>query len=104
MKIHLTLSSNNFKKLEDDTWECGWWSVDETKAEQLIGHEIYFHKKRTEPSFYGGTIRSYRVDDHEGQYQGKTIFRFEYSQECRNILAGRTGWSKEMKIIPELDQ
>lgn len=103
MKIHLTLSSNNFKKLKDNMWECGWWCVDENQAEQLIGHEIYFHKKRMEPSFYGGTIRGYRVDE-EGQYQGKTIFKFEYAQECRNITTDRTGWSKEMKIIPELDQ
>lgn len=103
MEIHLTLSSNNFKKLKDNTWECGWWWVNENQAQQLIGHEIYFHKKRLEPSFYGGTIKGYRVDK-EGPYQGKTIFQFEYSQACRNIITNRTGWSKEMKIIPALDQ
>ena len=103
MEIHLTLSSNNFKKLKDNTWECGWWQVAEDKAEQLIGHEIYFHKKRTEPSFYGGTIKGYRVDE-EGKCKGKTIFTFEYDKECRNVTTGRLGWSKEMKIIPKLDQ
>ena len=51
MKIHLTLSSNNFKKLKDNMWECGWWQVAEKQAQELIGHEIYFHKKRSEPSF-----------------------------------------------------
>ena len=103
MKIHLTLSSNNFKKLKDNMWECGWWQVAEKQAQELIGHEIYFHKKRSEPSFYGGTIKGYRVDE-EGQCRGKTIFMFEYGKECRNITTDRTGWSKEMKIIPGLDQ
>jgi hypothetical protein len=103
MKIHLTLNSNNFKKLKDNMWECGWWQVADDQAQQLIGHEIFFHKKRLEPSFYGGTIKGYRVDE-EGQNQGKTVFMFEYSQECRNIVTDRSGWSKEMKIISELDQ
>jgi hypothetical protein len=101
MNIHLIEHSNNFKMLEDETWESGWWELNETNAQKLVGGEIYFHKKRQEPSFYGGTILGYRVEQGGGQYQGRIIFRLQYSQSCRNVRTDKTGWSKEMKIIPK---
>jgi hypothetical protein len=98
MNIHIVEQFNNFKLLQDDTWESGWWALNETNAQKLVGGEIYFHKKRQEPSFYGGTILGYRVEQ-DGQYQGRIIFRLQYSQSCRNVRTDKSGWSKEMKII-----
>jgi len=49
--------------------ESGWWKLKGDKAQELVGSEIYFHKKRLEPSFYGGTIVGYRVEQ-EGLHQG----------------------------------
>jgi hypothetical protein len=102
MKIHLVERLNNFTKLKDKVWECGWWKLNENKAQKLVGGEIYFHKSRQEPSFYGGTILGFRVEQ-EGQYQGRIVFQFQYGQAFRNIRTDRSGWSLEMKIIePEL--
>jgi hypothetical protein len=98
MNIHIVEHKNNFVKLHDNVWESGWWQLDESKAQKLIGGEIYFHKKRLEPSFYGGTVLGYRVDQ-EGQYRGRIIFKLQYRQTCRNIRTDKVGWSKEMKII-----
>ena len=61
MNIHLVEPLNHFVKLKDNVWESGSWGLDEDKAKKLVGGEIYFHKKRQEPSFYGGTILGYRV-------------------------------------------
>jgi len=31
---------NNFVKLQDEGWESGWWSINESKAKELVGGEI----------------------------------------------------------------
>lgn len=100
MKIHLIEHSNNFNKLHDDVWESGWWRLTEAKALELVGCEVYFHRKRTEPSFYGGVIQGYRVEP-EGEFEGRIILEFEYSLACRNIKTDKYGWSKDIKIIEE---
>jgi hypothetical protein len=102
MNIHLIQAANNFVKLPDNAWESGPWQLNEIQAEKLAGGEIYFHKKRTEPSFYGGTILGYRVDQ-DGESQGGIIFKLQYSPSCRNVSTDKTGWSKGAKIT-ELEQ
>lgn len=98
MNIHLVETVNNFVKLSDNVWESGWWNLDEDKAEKLIGGEIYFHKKKLEPSFYGGTILGYRLAQ-DGEHDGRVIFKLQHKKSCRNVRTDRAGWSKEMKII-----
>jgi hypothetical protein len=103
MKIHLIEKFNNFSNLRDYVWECGWWKMKEGKAQDLVGGEIYFHKKRLEPSFYGGTIVGYRVEQ-DGDHQGQTVFEFQYNHSSRNVRTNKYGWSREMKIIEEPEQ
>ena len=98
MNIHVIEKLNNFVKLPDDKWESGGWNIDERKAQKLVGGVIYFHKKRFEPSFFGGSIVDCRVDQSP-QYQGKVIFTFQFKANCRNVNTDNHGWSKRMKII-----
>ena len=98
MNIHLIEQLNNFVKVQDNIWESGWWNIDESKAKKLVGGEIYFHKKQQEPSFYGGTITGYRIEQ-DGQYQGRVVFTLQHSAACRNVKTDKHGWSKKMKII-----
>jgi hypothetical protein len=98
MQIHLIEKADNFNKLREKIWECGWWKLDEDKAKKLVGGHIYFHKKRSEPSFYGGSILGYRVKQEEPN-QGRIIFEFEYRSACRGIKTDKIGWSIEKKIV-----
>jgi hypothetical protein len=98
MDIHIIEPLNNFVKLPDDKWESGWWSIDESKAKELVGGEIYFHKKQLEPSFFGGSITGYRIDQ-DTKNQGKIIFTLQYNEASRNVRTDKLGWSKKMKII-----
>jgi hypothetical protein len=98
MNIHLVEPLNHFVKLQDNVWESGWWRLDEEKAKKLVGGEIFFHKKRPEPSYYGGTILGYRVNP-EGEDQGKIIFVLRYNQSCRNISTDKSGWNRDIKIV-----
>mgnify|MGYP001768685447 CR=1 FL=1 len=98
MQIHLIEIANNFTKLRDKVWESGCWTIDENDAKKLIGGNIFFHRKKTEPSFYGGSIRSYRIKE-EDPLKGSIIFEFEYRADCRGVKADRLGWSLEKKIV-----
>jgi hypothetical protein len=98
MNIHLVEPLNRFVKLQDNLWESGGWMLDEGKAKKLVGGEIYFHRKRQEPSFYGGTIIGYRIDP-DGQYQGRIVFKLRHDLSCRNVSTDKSGWTKDMKII-----
>lgn len=97
MNIHLIETSNHFVKLGDDLWESGSWALSEDQAKALVGGEIYFHKKRQEPSFYGGTILDYRIGS-EGENRGKVVFKLQYIPSCRNVSTDKTGWCKAIKI------
>jgi hypothetical protein len=98
MNIHIIEPLNNFVNLRDKGWESGWWNIDENKAKELVGGEIYFHKKQQEPSFFGGIITGYRIEQNT-QYQGKIVFTLQYNAACRNVKTEKLGWSKKMKII-----
>lgn len=100
MNIHLVEQQGNFFRMQDKLWESGWWSLDEEKVKGLIGGNIYFHKTQQEPSFYGGMITGYRIEQ-DGQHQGRVVFTIKYSEKCRNVRTGRYGWSKRMKIIKD---
>lgn len=98
MNIHIIELSNNFVKLPQDKWESGLKGFDENKAKKLIGGEIYFHRKRDEPSFFGGSITGYRADQDE-ENKVKIVFTFEYHDTCRNVLTDKLGWSKNIKCV-----
>lgn len=98
MNIHLVQPLNHFVKLKDNLWESGSWGVEHSQAEKLVGGEIYFHKKRQEPSFYGGTITGYWVHQ-TGENLGKVVFQLRYSAACRDIRTSKSGWSKDVKIV-----
>lgn len=101
MDIHVIEPLTNFVKLPEDRWESCLRNLDENRAKKLVGGKIYFHKKRLEPSFFGGSIIGYRINQDE-QDQGKIVFTFEYQAACRNVSTERHGWSKNMKVsIPE---
>ncbi|HOG08170.1 MAG: hypothetical protein M0P04_08235 [Syntrophales bacterium] len=98
MNIHILETTNNFIKVQENVWESGYWKLDEAQAKKLVGGEIYFHKKRQEPSFYGGTILAYRVAP-EGVHEGRIIFTLKHLTACRNVRTDKSGWSKNMKVI-----
>lgn len=100
MNIHIVEVKNSFVKLSNDEYESGCSQLDEAKAEKLVGGDIYFHKTRSEPSFYGGRIINYRLETGEAQ-KGMIVFILRYNKGCRNIRTDKNGWSKSIKITDE---
>jgi hypothetical protein len=97
-RIHLIEKDCRIEKISDQVWESGFWSIPEAKAKQLLGGSILFHKKKSEPSFFGGLILNYRIQDM-GQFRGRVIFTFEYQADHRGFVAEREGWGQEKKVV-----
>jgi hypothetical protein len=98
--IHLIERKSLFSRVTSPSteYESGFWSLSEAQAQLLVGGKIYFHQRQIEPSFYGGVITGFRVQQGE-PHNGRIIFRFEPNPECRGIRAGRGGWQFEKKIV-----
>lgn len=97
-RIHLLEKDRRFVKLEGDEWESGLWNVTEKQAKQLIGGLIVFHHKQRLPSYYGGSILSYRVQEG-GEFDQRIIFRFRYEDGCRGIRTEGNWTTREKKLV-----
>lgn len=98
-KIHLIENMGLMQRIDGNIFESGIWKITPQQADELIGGDIYFHKKQKETSFFGGKILDYRIYDNDDELKGRIIFRFEYSRGHKGVLAGEGGWSYEKKII-----
>ena len=96
-RIHLVERGDRFAMLGDREYESGFWDVPPRIAKRLIGGLICFHKSQRQPSFFGGTILGYRVQD-SGEFQGRIVFRLESSREFKGLVAG-PGWHRDSKIV-----
>jgi hypothetical protein len=97
-RIHVIERDNRMIRLDGDLWESGYCVVPASTAKQLVGGSLLFHKKQKEPSFFGGVIMKYRVQD-KGAYTGRVIFTFQYQPDHRGVVAEAGRWSQEMKIV-----
>ena len=65
---------------------------------RLVGGSIFFHKETSAPSFFGGIVLGYRIQE-DGKGMG-CAFEFRYFEDHRGISAGSGRWNNGMKIVP----
>ena len=81
-----------------DLYRSGNWVVSESTSASLVGSKIYFHRAKSKPSFYGGTITAFeRIS--EGPDAGRIIFTFQFADACRGVKTPGEGWAQEKKIV-----
>jgi hypothetical protein len=79
-------------------WESGYWVVAEETARSLIGGQLYPHDGQDKPSRFGGDICSYRVHRGGGP-DGRLVFRFKPTAQCKGVVTGREGRGNEKEVI-----
>ena len=99
-RIHLIEKDhkNRLAMVADKIWETGLWNIPEATAKNLIKGSLLLHEKPKSPSFFGGIILNYRVQE-VGRQKGLITFTFEYDAGHRGVLAEAGGWSKDMKVV-----
>ncbi len=97
-QIHLIENDGRFVPIQGHVYESGYWAISRSTANRLVGGMIYFHAKKSTPSYFGGKVLSWRIQE-EGEYSGRVVFRFEASPACKGVSAGKDGWGQEKKIV-----
>jgi hypothetical protein len=98
--IHLVERSDNVRKVDKskNEWETGYWPLTEDVAQKLIGAVLYLHRGKLQPSHFGGTILSYRVEQ-SGTHAGRVVFRLRADADYKGVKTDGKGWSKDLKIF-----
>jgi len=97
-RIHLIERYDRIIKVDDQIWECGGLLIPEPLAKKLLEGSLFFHNKRSEPSYFGGIILNYRLED-KGKLKGMVVFTFEYRADHRYVSTEGIGWSKGRKVV-----
>jgi hypothetical protein len=101
--IHIVDEIANLKRLKDSSvvheWECGRCSIAPEVAEKLVGADLYMHEGMSKPSRFGGKITGFRVDGGTSDPAGEVIFRFQASNDHRDVKTSRAGWANSTKIV-----
>ena len=100
MKIHLIEKDNRLTRIDKtkQQWQSGYWKLSEQVAKDCDGGEIYLHKAQSKPSYFGGLIDDYHVQE-DGPYQGRIVFTFTASMQYNNVKTSTEGWGMEKKIV-----
>lgn len=99
--IHIVKNDPNLPDLRpiapgSDIYESGYWSLAAATAASLVGGQVFFHQKQSEPSYFGGIIQNMRTSD---EHPGRFVITFQSIASCRGLRTSRAGWSQEMKLV-----
>ncbi len=99
ISAHFIERLKNFRCLDKSQhlYESGWWAMSEKAAEELVGGRLYLHSAQDKPSYFGGSVQSYRVET-EGQWLGRVLFKFVADRQGQGFRTSKTGWRMERKI------
>lgn len=85
-KIHFICRGRlNLKTTAFPEFESGFWDISEEDAARLVGGMIYLHESKPEPSYFGGTITAYRVEEIAEAHAQRIVFTVVSQQEGRGI-------------------
>ena len=83
-----------------DDHETGYWAVSEATAQELVGKNIYLHRKQASPSWHGGVIKSFRIEPYEEK--DRIVFIYQPALAQKGVTASSTSWGPYVeKLITE---
>jgi hypothetical protein len=99
-RVHFIENNRRMHPVPDSSdWESGYWyRFGKKNAAALIGGEVYFHAKQTEPSYGGGVITDYRIEI-QGNFKGRYVFRYRPALRFVGVSAGSGGWTWRYKKL-----
>jgi hypothetical protein len=74
-----------FGNKKDFIDESGYWPLQDADAVQLLHGMLYLHKAKSEPSWLGGIVLSYRREELIEEFRGLIVFKFKASNEGKNV-------------------
>ena len=71
------------KNDNDNSYWSGAWYFKLESAKSLIGGHIYFHNRKSEPSYFGGQVMNARQILYEGK--NRVEFKFKKLESCKGV-------------------
>jgi hypothetical protein len=86
-RIHfINKERENLHRLPETTeYETGNWAVTAEQAQKLVGGVLHLHRKKTEPSYFGGTVSSFRQVGTADTKSLRFVFRFVPRQDAKDV-------------------
>ncbi|QXX73219.1 hypothetical protein [Methylovirgula sp. HY1] len=85
-KVHLICRNGRHLKPQDGPeYESGYWVFSETQIKELLNGTLYLHQKKSEPSYFGGTISGHRLAAPEEPSPGHVVLTVVAREDCKNI-------------------
>lgn len=64
----------NLKPIRFPEFESGYWDITSDDASTLIGGMIYLHETKATPSYFGGTVKNYRIEEIDQAHSKRIVF------------------------------
>ena len=85
-RIHLVCRNPLYlMAIEPPKYEIGFWTLYESEAQRLVSGKLYLHQKKSEPSYFGGTISGFRLSTAAEPYPGKIVFTVVAEDGCKDL-------------------
>ncbi len=66
------------------------WDIQSSDADKLVGGRIFFHEKKTLPSYFGGIVLSYEEIETGNAHTKRILFKLETDKAGKGVpWAGR---------------
>ncbi len=65
-------------------FESRAWDIPEEEAKAIIGGMICFHETKTLPSYFGGIVKSYRIEQTDDAHSTRVVFTLTATSSAKN--------------------
>lgn len=103
MRLHLIETANEIRPLNlaDKVFSSGCWHISTDLAQELIGHEVFFHKQQRSPSHFGGRVTGFEILPAGHACEGRIVLHFVLTDRNagKGVRADRAPWGREKAIV-----
>ncbi len=71
--------------LKHPIYETGEWDVSREDAERLVGGMVYLHETKSERSYFGGRIETFREVDTDMAHARRIVFKFRSTADAKGV-------------------
>jgi len=84
-RVHLICRGGlHLRPIKFPLFESGYWDIGMAEAQRLLGGMLFLHERKSEPSYFGGTVRDVRLARSDEGFDGRIVFTILSQREGKN--------------------
>ena len=103
-RIHLICRNREgINALTMPDFESRAWDIPEEDAKAIVGGVVCFHETKSLPSYFGGIVKTYRIEDTDNAHSRRVVLVLRATTEARNqAWSGRSDVNAHYSGIVEV--